>query len=158
MARSGADVQPGNRPAVARRPTARTPRGLFKESITGLRAHDLVTKGMSVADARGLLKSFTVIGQAQLYGVLGITPRTMQRRSASERKTLDQNASDRALRLMAVMGQASDVLGSREAAERWLSAPAMGLDQRVPIDLLASSEGTEMVKTLLERMEYGVYA
>ena len=73
-------------------------------------------------------------------------------------KTVDANATDRALRLVSVMSQAQEVLGSQDAAERWLSSPAMGLDQRVPIDLLQSSEGTAMVKTLLSRMEYGVYA
>jgi putative toxin-antitoxin system antitoxin component (TIGR02293 family) len=82
----------------------------------------------------------------------------MQRRSASAAKTLDPNASDRALRLVSVTSQAIDVLGSQEAAERWLASPAMGLDRRKPIDLLQSTEGTEMIKTLLTRMDYGVYA
>ena len=59
---------------------------------------------------------------------------------------------------MSVTRQAIDVLGSQEAAERWLSTPATGLDQRKPIDLLQSSEGTELVKTLLTRMDFGVYA
>ena len=59
---------------------------------------------------------------------------------------------------MTVTGQAVEVLGSREAAERWLSTPAMGLDQRQPIELLQSSEGTDLVKTLLTRMDFGVYA
>ena len=72
--------------------------------------------------------------------------------------TLDHNASDRALRLASVLNQATDVLGSQLAAEHWLSSPAIGLDRRIPIDLLQSSEGTAMVKTLLSRMEYGVYA
>ena len=51
-----------------------------------------------------------------------------------------------------------DVLSSQEAAERWLSTPALGIDGRKPIDLLQSTEGTELVKTLLTRMDYGVYA
>jgi putative toxin-antitoxin system antitoxin component (TIGR02293 family) len=125
---------------------------------TGLVAHDLVAKGVGVADAKQVLKRLTIINEKQFYSVLGITERTMQRRAASATKTLDANASDRALRLVTVMHQATEVLGSQEAAERWLSSPAMGLDQRVPIDLLQSSEGTAMVKTLLSRMEYGVYA
>ena len=125
---------------------------------TGLTAHDLVAKGIDVADAKQVMAGFTIINEKQFYSVLGITERTMQRRAASATKTLDANASDRALRLMTVMHQATEVLGSQEAAERWLSSPAMGLDQRVPIDLLQSSEGTAMVKTLLSRMEYGVYA
>ena len=125
---------------------------------TGLKAHDLVAKGIGVAEAKQVMAGFTVINEKQFYSVLGITPRTMQRRAASASKTLDANATDRALRLVSVMSQAQEVLGSQDAAERWLSSPAMGLDQRVPIDLLQSSEGTAMVKTLLSRMEYGVYA
>lgn len=82
----------------------------------------------------------------------------MQRRAASAAKTLDPHGSDRALRLVSVTSHTIDVLGSKEAAERWLSSPAMGLDRRKPIDLLQSTDGTEMVKALLTRMKYGVYA
>ena len=126
--------------------------------LTGLGAHDLVAKGIGVADAKQVMAGFTIINEKQFYSVLGITARTMQRRAASATKTLDANASDRALRLVSVVNQATEVLGSQQAAELWLSAPAVGLDQRIPIDLLQSSEGTAMVKTLLSRMEYGVYA
>ena len=63
-----------------------------------------------------------------------------------------------ALRLVSVTRQAIHVLGSQVAAERWLDSAAIGLDRRRPIDLLKSTEGCEMVKTLLTRMEYGVYA
>ncbi len=125
---------------------------------TGLKAHDLVTKGVRVVDARQVMNAFTIINANQFYSVLGITERTMQRRAASAAKTLDANASDRTLRLVAVISQAIEVFGSQEAAERWLASPAMGLDQRKPIDLLQSSEGTELVRTLLSRMAYGVYA
>jgi uncharacterized protein (DUF2384 family) len=34
----------------------------------------------------------------------------------------------------------------------------MGLDSRKPIDLMASQQGAELVKTLLARMAHGVYA
>jgi len=126
--------------------------------ITGLQGHDLVTKGVAVADAREVMKAFAIIDEKQFYSVLGITGRTMQRRAASAGKTLDSNASDRVLRLVSVTDQAMEVFGSLESAERWLSSPAIGLDRRKPIDLLGSTEGTELVKTLLTRMEYGVYA
>ncbi|AUB82283.1 antitoxin Xre/MbcA/ParS toxin-binding domain-containing protein [Candidatus Thiodictyon syntrophicum] len=61
-------------------------------------------------------------------------------------------------RLASVTAQAIDTLGSREDAERWLASAAIGLDRYRPIDLLQTSEGTELVKTLLTRMDYGVYA
>ena len=49
------------------------------------------------------------------------------------------------------------VLGSRQAATRWLSQPAMGLDQQKRIDLLATPAGTQLVEEFLDRLEYGIY-
>ena len=100
-------------------------RAIEGTELTGLLAHDLVTQGVRVEYAKLLMQSFHVIPENDLYLVLGITPRTMQRRAASAHKTLDSNASDRALRLTSITSQAMDVLGSQEAAERWLSTPAV---------------------------------
>ena len=131
--------------------------GAYK-GISGLKAHALVTSGLSTAQATQFMESLRIISPAQFFQTIGISERTFQRRAASKSKSLDANASDRALRLASVLAQATKVLGSKEEAERWLSAPALGLDQHKPIDLLRSTDGTEMVKTLLTRMDYGVYA
>lgn len=154
-----ATVPPRGQRVTAAAPVA-TPWSKLRlhKALKGLAAHDLVTRGVSVLDAQQLMKAFKIIDASQFFTVLGINPRTMQRRALGTHKMLDPNASDRALRLMAVTSRAIDVLGSQEAAERWLSSPAMGLEQRKPLDLVRSTEGTEMVKTLLGRMEYGVYA
>ncbi len=57
----------------------------------------------------------------------------------------------------AVMDLATDVLGSRTAAERWLVTPAMALDQRRPIDLLSDADGIALVTTLLRQMDRCTY-
>lgn len=44
--------------------------------------------------------TFHIITEAQIHEVLGISAETPQRRSTSGAKTLDSNASDRALRLV----------------------------------------------------------
>ena len=36
-------------------------------------------------------------------------------------------------------------------------APAVGLDQRRPLDLLVTPAGTKIVEDFLQRLEYGVY-
>ena len=95
--------------------------------------------------------------ERELLRAVGISERTLQRGRA-QNKLLDANASDRTLRLASMAALAKEVLGSQDAAEQWLSKPAIALDQRRPIELLQSSEGAEMVKTLLLRMDYGVYA
>jgi putative toxin-antitoxin system antitoxin component (TIGR02293 family) len=129
----------------------------FTKELTPLQTHDLVTKGIGVANLRRFMNAFRLLDNDQICKVIGTSERTLQR-AAEQAKPLDPNVSDRALRLASVTSQAIDVLGSQEAAERWLSSPALGLDGRKPIDLLQSSEGTDLVKTLLTRMDYGVYA
>lgn len=126
--------------------------------LSGLEAHALVTRGITTDQAAKFMASLRIIDTGQFFLTLGISERTFQRRAAGKSKSLDANASDRALRLVSVIAQATDVLGSRDEAERWLSAPAIGLNRHKPIDLLQSTDGTEMVKALLTRMDYGVYA
>ncbi|MDO9113899.1 MAG: DUF2384 domain-containing protein [Polaromonas sp.] len=67
------------------------------------------------------------------------------------------NVSDLGLEIAKVRAQAAEELGSIKAAEQWLMAPAMGLDQRRPIDLLGSMEEIALVTQLLSRIRYGIY-
>jgi putative toxin-antitoxin system antitoxin component (TIGR02293 family) len=57
-----------------------------------------------------------------------------------------------------ILAAATDVFGSLEEARQWLERPAIGLEQRRPIDLLATPEGGEIVEQYLERIAHGVYA
>lgn len=59
--------------------------------------------------------------------------------------------------LECVLRLASDVFGSRDRAERWLMEPAMSLEQRRPLDVLAEAGGAQRVMDALERMLHGVY-
>ena len=65
--------------------------------------------------------------------------------------------SGRTWKLAEILAKATAVLGSKEDAEQWLEKPAIGLDQRKPMDLLATPAGVEMVEDYLGRLEYGVY-
>jgi putative toxin-antitoxin system antitoxin component (TIGR02293 family) len=127
------------------------------KGLSPLEVHDLVTQGLAVEKARELMESFRYIDRETVLKTMGISERTLQRARAAD-EPLDSNASDRTLRLAAVTEQAIEVLGSQDAAERWLATPALGLNRRRPIDLLQSSEGAKLVKTLLTRMDHGVYA
>ena len=61
-------------------------------------------------------------------------------------------------KLAEILAKATAVLGSQQEAERWLEQPAVGLDQRRPIDLLVTPAGTKIVEDFLTRVEFGVYA
>jgi putative toxin-antitoxin system antitoxin component (TIGR02293 family) len=56
-----------------------------------------------------------------------------------------------------LLTKAEEVLGGREAAEHWFAVPAIGLNCQRPVDLMATEHGVELVKTLLDRIQHGVY-
>ncbi|WP_295432073.1 hypothetical protein [uncultured Thiodictyon sp.] len=74
------------------------------------------------------MASFRFIDRDTVLKAMGISERTPQRAKLAHRP-LDSNASDRLPRLAAVAEQAIEVLGSQEAAERWLAGPAVGLER-----------------------------
>ncbi len=62
-----------------------------------------------------------------------------------------------AARLDQIQGQATNVFGTPQQAIAWLKRPAIGLDWRVPYELLSNAEGYLRVANYLERIKYGVY-
>ena len=56
-----------------------------------------------------------------------------------------------------ILAKAVSVFGTQAAAEAWMSRPAVGLDRRRPLDLLATPEGRRLVVEHLTRLEHGVY-
>jgi putative toxin-antitoxin system antitoxin component (TIGR02293 family) len=60
-------------------------------------------------------------------------------------------------KLAEIPSRATTLFGSQAGAEQWLEQPAIGLDQRRPIDLMATPAGLELAEDFLGRIEYGVY-
>ena len=90
---------------------------------------------------------------------MGISLRTLQRRKREDSpKRLSLEQSGRAWKFAELLEEAIEVFGNQEDAEAFFNRPALGLNQRLPIDLLSTPAGTELVETHLERLKYGVYA
>jgi putative toxin-antitoxin system antitoxin component (TIGR02293 family) len=119
--------------------------------------HDAVTKGLPGEALNHLLGCLKSLPQEEVLNALGISGRTVQRRKLDPKKMLNVDQSGRTWRFAQILALASEVLGDQADAEKWLSAPAIALDQRRPIDLLSSPVGTELVEQLLRRLEWGVY-
>jgi putative toxin-antitoxin system antitoxin component (TIGR02293 family) len=84
--------------------------------------------------------------------------RAAQRRKKTAEKPLSQEQSGRTWKFAEVLTKAMAIFGTQKEAEQWLERPAIGLDQRRPIDLLATPAGAKIVEDFLDRLEYGVYA
>lgn len=124
-----------------------------------LDAHEMLVQGLPGSALRHLVDNLRVLGKtASLEKAVGMSLRTFQRRSEAPAKPLNAEQSGRAWKFASILARATAVFGSQEEAEQWLERPAIGLDQRRPIDLLATPAGTELVEDFLQRLEYGVYA
>jgi putative toxin-antitoxin system antitoxin component (TIGR02293 family) len=60
-------------------------------------------------------------------------------------------------RVLAIFAYADRVFGRREKAQRWLREPCRAISNVVPLDLLDSDAGAQLVKDELIRIEHGIY-
>lgn len=124
-----------------------------------LDAHDLLMKGLPASALLHLVTQAAFVTTSNVLDkAIGISARTLQRRKKDLAETnLSIEQSSRTWKFAEVLGRATEIFGSKEAAERWMTSPALGLNQRKPIDLFATAVGLEAVEDYLTRIEYGVY-
>ena len=95
--------------------------------------------------------------QQQLAHYLGIPLRTLARRK--EGGALDENESERLLRLSEIYDAALDLFsGDKADAREWLLSPVRGLNNARPIDYARTDYGAREVRNLIGRLEHGVFS
>jgi putative toxin-antitoxin system antitoxin component (TIGR02293 family) len=112
----------------------------------------MILRGINARQVVRLVDGFVVLPRRDALQVIGIDA-TALRRAAKVGRSLDAGASERALHLASTTSLAWGVLGAQEAAERWLTSPQPGLNMLRPVELLCTSEGTALVRTILNRMD-----
>ena len=123
-----------------------------------LEVHEMILRGMPREALRSLTThSRLLANRVTLAKAVGISVRTVHRHKNAPEKPLSQEQSERIWMYAEIFAQAIRVFGAEDAADAWLQTPAMGLNQRSPIDLMATAAGAGIVKTFLTRLEYGVY-
>jgi putative toxin-antitoxin system antitoxin component (TIGR02293 family) len=93
-----------------------------------------------------------------LEHILPVSRRTLQRYEQQNVKCLPKELSDHMLQVAKVYARAVEVFEDEERALAWLQAPIVALGGRIPISLLDTSTGVDVVLTELGRIEYGVFA
>ncbi len=94
------------------------------------------------------------IDRAILLSVLGVSERTMQRKSRAEAR-LSPVISDRLARVERILHLATEILGTEEKAILWLKRPNRALDSEMPLRLLDTDAGAQHVEQELRQIQHG---
>jgi putative toxin-antitoxin system antitoxin component (TIGR02293 family) len=125
-----------------------------------LEVHDLLKEGIPARALNHLVDEVTILRPSHHGGLekaVGISQRTYQRAKAKPAKSLSPEQSGKTWKFAELFARAMFIFGSKEEAEAWFERPAIGLEQRKPIDMLSTPAGVELVEDHLTRIEYGVY-
>ncbi len=122
----------------------------FNDPLALLRA---ARRGVPVEAAFAVANAFQLPTRG-LEDLFELSTKTL-RLYLSEKKPLSAVNSEKTLRLMALHTLGAEVFGEPDAFLRWLNKPAHGLDQEVPLDLLATTGGIDLVIEELRRIAHG---
>ncbi len=143
---------PKNEPMVAKEPMViyqsygavfQSPLSIALQAVKGLKAQALddfeVLSGLS---------------KQMMARFMHVTSRSLSR-YLEDNRTLDAAKSETLLKLMALYQKGTEVFGSKEEFNRWLSRPSVGLAKHVPFDLMETSSGIDLIDEELDRIAYG---
>jgi putative toxin-antitoxin system antitoxin component (TIGR02293 family) len=114
-----------------------------------------IREGFPFASLESVMTQFG-LKREEVSWALDLPSRTLARRKQDRR--LSPGESDRLYRVVRIAVQASEVLGGREQAERWLHTPNRALSGQMPLELLDTDLGSRQVEEILGRIEHGVFS
>jgi putative toxin-antitoxin system antitoxin component (TIGR02293 family) len=114
---------------------------------------DLVREGLPVRSFAAVA-AHTGLSREALGRIADIQVRTVQRRKGR----LQRDESDRLTRVARIYAMAEAVLGSRDAAERWMKAPNWALDGARPLEMLDTEVAAREIEDTLGRIDDGIFA
>lgn len=97
------------------------------------------------------------IDRASVRHILGISEST-QFRYEKKNPVLKPNLADRWARFERILLQAAKLFEDQAETQRWLSTAKTDLENKTPIEALATDAGSRQVEQMLTRAEYGIFS
>ena len=119
---------------------------------------DLIELGNAGLTKNALLHlaEFLGLSLSQMSSLLPVTERTIQRYSRN--RQFSQAVSEHILQIAECAAMGMEVFEDREKFLAWLNLPNKALGRKIPLSLLRSRFGIDMVRDELGRIEYGVFS
>jgi putative toxin-antitoxin system antitoxin component (TIGR02293 family) len=96
------------------------------------------------------LKEISGLDNNTLADALSVSSKTLQRK-----EVFDVVQSERMYELAELYALGTNYFG-REGFQRWMDRPLFSIGNRVPLDLIDVSEGLDMLKTEIMRLQHGI--
>jgi len=113
-------------------------------------------------------KKWARLSNEELASIADISPKTLQRyfKPAQIKKQSTRlgtriavSPSDRVFRAAEIMALAKEVFGEdEEAAREWLRSEQFGLGGKVPLEMLTTNLGAQLIEDELKRIQHGFLA
>jgi putative toxin-antitoxin system antitoxin component (TIGR02293 family) len=110
-------------------------------------------KGLNAKAALDFL-SLSGFTQDEFQETFKTTVKTIQNHITRD-LTLDAALSEKLLKSFALFDKGVEIFGSANAFHKWLNAPAYGLGNRLPFDLMDTITGIQLIEEELIRIEFG---
>lgn len=101
------------------------------------------------------IASFFIIPVNELMNYLRISRSTWHRRKKAGK--LDFNMSDKVFQVAKLIEYAEKVFGNTDKVRFWFTMPSVVFENRLPIELIGSLSGINLINEELMRIEYGVF-
>ena len=126
-------------------------KGFSREAITRT-----ARAGVSTREIKKVSEAFN-LSATDIARVLGVNEKTVRNYQRQEGR-LSPQQGEQLLKYKQLRERGTEVFGAKEAFDRWLHKPAYGLDGEMPVDLLVTSEGMNLVYDEVERIANGEFA
>jgi putative toxin-antitoxin system antitoxin component (TIGR02293 family) len=110
-------------------------------------------KGLNAKAALDFL-SLSGFTQDEFQETFKTTVKTIQNHVTRE-LTLDAALSEKLLKSFALFDKGAEIFGSASNFHQWLNAPAYGLGNQLPFDLMDTITGIQLIEEELTRIEFG---
>ena len=117
---------------------------------------DSINRGISFASFENIIKKYSFSLQ-NWADFLHISNKTLSRYQ-KESKTFDALQSERILQIEILYSKGDEVFGDRVYFTKWLETKNLALGDILPLDLLKTSFGINLLLDELVRIEHGVLA
>lgn len=140
-------------------PTAAVVEVLGGRTVVGLATNafelaDRMREGLPYAAMESTMTALG-ISRERLADIVHLPARTAARRKLQQKLTPDE--SDRLFRVARVLAHARGTFGQPDKASRWLQRANQALAGQVPLDLLGTDIGVQLVEDILGRIDHGIY-